>query len=90
MSVKLTLSISDEETVAKMKEYASEHDTSLSSLVEEHFENILTSTKRKRKISPLVQSLRGCIKLSEEDMKRDYRDIITEEIMKKQSKHIKK
>ena len=73
-----------------MKEYASEHDTSLSSLVEEHFENILTSTKRKRKTSPLVQSLRGCIKLSKEDMKRDYKDIIAEEIMKKHSKHIKK
>lgn len=89
MPVKLTLSISDKETVAKIKEYAIEHDTSLSSIVEEHFVELLLPAKGKRKISPLVQSLRGSIKLSPKDMKRDYRDIIAEELMKKHSKHIK-
>ena len=90
MSVKLTLSISDEETVAKIKEYAAEHDTSLSSIVEEHFEALLLPSKKKRKISKRVKSLMGFIKLSQKDAKRDYRDIITEEIMKKHSKHIRK
>ena len=54
MKTKLTLSI-DEKKVRKIKEYAKQNETSVSNLVEEHFEKLITSkTKQKLDASKLL------------------------------------
>lgn len=50
MKTKLTLSI-DEDKIRKIKKYAMEKDTSVSSIVEEHFEE-LVSRLREKKLDP--------------------------------------
>ena len=47
MKTKLTLSI-DEKKVRKIKEYAKQNETSVSNLVEEHFEKLITSKTRQK------------------------------------------
>lgn len=50
MKTKLTLSI-DEKKVRKIKEYAKQNETSVSNLVEDHFEK-LVSKPSKKKLDP--------------------------------------
>lgn len=52
MKTKLTLSI-DEEKIKKIKKYAIEKETSVSSLVEEHFEKLVSNPKKKLDINKL-------------------------------------
>ncbi|HKL39826.1 MAG TPA: DUF6364 family protein [Cryomorphaceae bacterium] len=74
MDKKLTLSL-NQEIIEKAKRYASSNEISLSRLVEAYL-NALTSVENNHgKITPLVKSLSGVIKLDENfDEKEVYSD----------------
>lgn len=84
MNTKLTLTI-EKEVIQVAKEYAKEKGQSLSDLVENYFK-LLTNDRRPIKsedLSPRVQRLRGIIKV---DKDLDYKQILTEELLKKYGK----
>ncbi|MCQ2595794.1 MAG: DUF6364 family protein [Treponemataceae bacterium] len=76
MDAKLTLSI-DSSVISSMKGYASENNSSISSLVENFFKNLISSNNKKANISPLVQELSGIIPATDSD-KDDYIDYLEE------------
>jgi len=66
MNKKLTLSV-DDTVIRRAKEYAQEHQESLSELVENYFRVITSEYKReKTAISPLVQELLGSVKVPDD------------------------
>jgi dsDNA-specific endonuclease/ATPase MutS2 len=78
MDTKLTLKL-EENIIEKAKNYAKERRTSLSKLIENYLQVITTETERKEKITPLVKSLSGIVKLPKEyDHKKDYSDYLTD------------
>ncbi len=81
MNTKLTLTI-EKEVIEIAKKYAKEKGQSLSDLVENYFKLITNerSVIKPDELSPRVKRLRGIIK-SETEL--DYKDILTEELMKK-------
>lgn len=84
MNTKLTLTI-EKEVIKIAKEYAKEKGQSLSELVENYFK-LITNERRQIKpneLSPRVKRLRGIIK-ADEDL--DYKQILTEELLKKYGK----
>jgi dsDNA-specific endonuclease/ATPase MutS2 len=77
MDTKLTLKL-EENIIEKAKNYAKERRTSLSKLIENYLQVITTETEQKEKITPLVKSLSGIIKLPNDyDHQKDYSDYLT-------------
>lgn len=72
---KLTLRL-DAQLIEEAKEYAAEHDTSVSRLVELYFHN-LRIQEGEREHSPLVQALAGLLP-SELDAEAEYRKHLVE------------
>jgi hypothetical protein len=66
METKLTLKM-DESVIISAKKYAEQNHRSLSRLVETYFMNLTKNISKKKKFSPLVESLIGTI--SKEDFK---------------------
>ncbi len=62
MDTKLTLKL-DKDVIEKAKDYAKNHQTSLSQLIENYLSSLTADPekKTKRKVSPLVESLTGII-----------------------------
>lgn len=84
MNTKLTLTI-EKEVIQVAKEYAKEKGQSLSDLVENYFK-LITNDRRPLKskdLSPRIKRLRGIIKTNK---KLDYKEILTEELLKKYGK----
>ncbi|MFZ4800294.1 MAG: DUF6364 family protein [Bacteroidia bacterium] len=78
MDTKLTLKL-EQAIIEKAKVYAKSHKTSLSQLVENYLLNITNEKKEEEKITPLVKSLSGIIKLPTDlDLKKGYADYLTE------------
>lgn len=76
MDIKLTLKL-NQAVIMKAKQYAKEHKTSLSRLIENHLLSITEENKNKQMptISPLVNSLSGIIELPQDfDFKKSYTD----------------
>lgn len=75
MSTKLTLSISDKDLIEEAKQYAKEHDLSLSRIIEDYLKSLTSGRNRLKskalEISPEVQSLVGIIKTREREI--DYK-----------------
>lgn len=84
MNTKLTLTI-QKEVIKIAKEYAKEKGQSLSELVENYFK-LITNERRPIKpneLSPRIKRLRGIIKA---DKDLDYKQVLTEELLKKYGK----
>jgi hypothetical protein len=78
MDRKLTLKF-DQSIIERAKHYAKEHRTSLSKLIENYLLNITQDSNTDGKITPLVKSLSGIIKLPEGfDTKEGYQDFLTD------------
>jgi hypothetical protein len=77
MDSKLTLKL-DANVIQRAKMYAKEQNISLSKLIENYLNALTDDPSKKIKISPLVESLTGVVKLKEEDDKKDYIDYLTE------------
>ncbi len=75
MDSKLTLKL-NESVINKAKQYAKEHNISLSRMIENYLTAITRSKAEDDKISPLVKSLTGVIKLEDKDYKKDYTDYL--------------
>ena len=84
MSTKLTLTI-EEEVIKIAKQYAKESGQSLSEIVENYFKFVTEKRIeiKEKQISPRVRRLRGIIK-ADDDF--DYKQILTEELLKKYGK----
>lgn len=77
MDTKLTLKL-EETIIEKAKDYAKNHKTSLSKLIENYLLNITGDKVNDEKITPLVKSLSGVINLPEGfDHKKGYADFLT-------------
>lgn len=77
MDTKLTLKL-EESIIEKAKKYAKERTTSLSKLIENYLQVITAETEGKEKITPLVKSLSGIIKLPKDyNHKKGYSDYLT-------------
>ena len=78
METNLTLRLK-KRVIDQAKIYASDHDTSLSKLVENYLSAITGGQKSIEHISPLVLSLSGVVQLNEkEDAKGKYHDHLKE------------
>ncbi|HEV7232301.1 MAG TPA: DUF6364 family protein [Bacteroidia bacterium] len=76
MDTKLTLSL-EESVIEKAKKYAKSHDTSLSELFENYLLYITSEPKEEEKITPLVKSLSGVIRLPKDfDHKKKYTEYL--------------
>lgn len=76
MDTKLTLKL-EQAIIEKAKDYAKNHRTSLSKLIENYLLNITNETEKEEKITPLVKSLSGIIKLPKDyDHRKDYSDFL--------------
>lgn len=84
MSTKLTLTI-EEEVIKIAKQYAKESGQSLSEIVENYFKFVTVKRIeiKEKQLSPRVRRLRGIIK-TDDDF--DYKQILTEELLKKYGK----
>ncbi|MDQ3021816.1 MAG: DUF6364 family protein [Bacteroidota bacterium] len=77
MNTKLTLNI-NKRTIERAKKLASERKTSLSKMVENYLKLISNDKTEDIKITPLVKSIAGVIKLPKDyDYKKDYADYLT-------------
>lgn len=63
MDTKLTLKLK-KKVIDQSKKYASDHNTSLSKLIENYLSAITKETSSEEEISPLIKSLSGVIELS--------------------------
>lgn len=78
MDTKLTLSL-DKQVIDRAKDYAQNHKTSLSKMVESYLDSVTKSKSNDIEITPLVESLSGIIKLPKDfDYKKEYSDYLTE------------
>ncbi len=75
MDSKLTLKL-DKEIIEQAKSYAKEHQVSLSKLIENYLQFIVSKKSEAVEISPLVESLTGVVNLEKEDYKKDYSDFL--------------
>jgi hypothetical protein len=75
MDTKLTLRL-DKATAERAKEYAKKNKISLSKIIESYLDAMTKGESAKNKITPLVKSLSGVIKLNKDvDVKKDYKDV---------------
>jgi hypothetical protein len=81
MNTKLTLTI-EKEVIEIAKEYAKEKGQSLSEMVENYFKFVTVKRAKikEKQLSSKVRKLRGIIKT---DDNFDYKQILTEELLKK-------
>ena len=80
MYKKLTLKL-DQEIIERAKKYASEKKVSLSKLIENYLNSVISETFKQEKIevSPFVKSLSTDLKLpADYDYKKEYRDFLDE------------
>ncbi len=78
MNAKLTLKI-DDSVIASAKQFAREHHTSVSKLVETYFKTITHETTTKKKVTGVVGELAGLLKDRDvSDRKREYVDYLEE------------
>ena len=75
MNTKLTLNL-NKSTIKEAKYYAKEKEISLSKLIENYLNSIITPSLTEKKISPLVESLTGVIPRNVVDERKDYRDYL--------------
>jgi CRISPR/Cas system CSM-associated protein Csm2 small subunit len=76
LDTKLTLKL-DQLVIEKAKEYARQHKTSLSGIIENYLQKITAENDEKEQITPLVKSLSGIINLPQDyDHKKDYSDFL--------------
>ncbi len=76
MDTKLTLSL-NKSVIKQAKKYAKENNISLSRMIENYLTAITENKTKNQKISPLVKSLTGVIKLQNDNYKKDYADFLT-------------
>jgi len=62
MNTKLTLKLK-KKVIDQAKKYASDHETSLSKIIENYLAAITTESNNKDEISPLVKSISGVIRV---------------------------
>ncbi len=77
MDSKLTLKL-NESVIKQAKQYAKEKKISLSRMIENYLTAITENKDNKKKISSLVKSLTGVIKLEDKDYKKSYSDFLSE------------
>ncbi len=77
MDTKLTLKL-DKSVIERAKQYAKEHNISLSGLIENYLQAITLDDNTDISISPLVKSLTGVIELEEKDYKKDYTKFLSQ------------
>lgn len=78
MDTKLTLKL-EQAVIEKAKVYAKSHQTSLSQLIENYLLNITNEIKEDEKITPLVKSLSGIMKIpTDVNARNGYTDYLTE------------
>lgn len=77
MNTKLTLKL-NESVIEQAKQYAKEHNISLSKMIENYLQAITEKKKKEIKISPLVESLTGVIKLEEQNYQKNYTDFLSQ------------
>ena len=78
MNTKLTLSL-EKEIIEEAKKYAREHNISLSFLVENYFQKIISDRKeRKEGKASIVKELSGIISLEGVDYKSEYTKYLEE------------
>jgi len=77
MDTKFTLKL-EQKVIDKAKDYAKEHKTSLSKLIENYLQKVTSDHNQQEQITPLVKSLSGIIQLPVEVNIRDsYGDFLT-------------
>ena len=76
MDAKLTLKL-NESVIEQAKQYAKEHNISLSRMIENYLQTVTIKKKSQIEISPLVESLTGVIALEKTDNKKDYTDFLS-------------
>jgi len=81
MNTKLTLTI-EKEVIEIAKQYAKEKEQSLSEMVENYFKFVTVKRikLKEKQLSSRVRRLRGIIKA---DDKFNYKEVLTEELLKK-------
>ena len=77
MDSKLTLKL-DANVIQRAKVYAKKQNISLSKLIENYLNALTGSSSKKIKVSPLVESMTGVVKLKEDADKKEYIDYLTE------------
>ncbi len=77
MDSKLTLKL-NRSVIEKAKQYAREHNISLSRLIENYLTAITKNVENADEISPLVKSLTGVVQLNDKDYKKDYIDFLNQ------------
>jgi len=77
MDTKLTLKL-DKHIIESAKKYASEKKISLSKMIETYLKSITKESTEKIEITPLVESLSGVIKPTNNEYKKDYTDYLNE------------
>ena len=78
METKLTLRLS-KKIIDMAKDYAHNHNISLSKMIESYLESITKKSVIETEISPLVESISGILKLDESiDFQKDYTNYLTE------------
>ena len=85
MATKLTITV-NKTIIEEAKSYAKSQGRSLSNLIEEYLKSVVNTKEQEKyfEISPIVKSLWGSVKPISNSM--DYKDILSEEILKKYSK----
>lgn len=77
MTTKLTLNI-NKRTIERAKKLALERKTSLSKMVENYLDLVAKEKSDDIKITPIVKSIAGVIKLPKDyDYKKDYAEYLT-------------
>lgn len=72
METKLTIRLK-KEVIERAKDYAQNHKTSLSKMIESYLESITEPKINDIEITPLVESLSGVVHLAEDfDFKKDH------------------
>ena len=78
MDTKLTLNV-DKNVIEQAKEYAKDHQISLSRLIESYLSSLVAKNDRKIEITPLVESLSGVIELENDfNYKESFTDYLIE------------
>ena len=78
METKLTLRL-DKKVIVRAKDYAQNHNISLSKMVESYLDSVTKKETEEIEITPFVESLSGVVKLPKGfDYKKEYSDYLSE------------
>jgi hypothetical protein len=76
MDTKLTIKL-DGDVITRAKRYAKNRRTSLSKMIESYLDSVTKPDSKRIKITPLVKSLSGVVKLpTDYDYRKDYTDYL--------------